>query len=218
MKNSTKKIKVKFYESDAGFCRDTFVTVGDKKKMYFNRCTEHGLWYHTDPYGGCFEHSHLVAGNIIFEIMENNRAVALDGNGEISGKKPFISERERNREARKLFLDHMAAKGIDTYSYEEMKQMLISQPAYGEYSGYEENWIHHNLVPVSITKVVTADVYGKTSDFLAVEFVHSCGVAYISYHVTFNPKKKYSLTFESRCELHPLLLYTWEPIGVKEEF
>ena len=46
---AVKTIPVKYYDGDTGFCRDTFVTIGSNSKRYYNRCTESGTWYHTEP-------------------------------------------------------------------------------------------------------------------------------------------------------------------------
>lgn len=93
-----KKIRVKLLHEDEGFCKDTFVTVSGTKK-YFNRDTESGVWYTTsEGYGGYFENGFPVDLNIMFEIFDDKlECIALDGNGDFDGKKPFVPLYKRNK-------------------------------------------------------------------------------------------------------------------------
>ena len=217
--NNEKIIKIKHHESDSGFCKDTFVTVGDDKKRYFNRCTESGAWYHTSPYGGYFEHSHLVSENIIFQIMNGQKVLAIDGNGDFPNKKPFVTGEERYDRAKALFADFLQQNGIIFKDIEAWKQALRSHPAYQEYKSYDENWLYYESgKAVSIERVATLDVFGDPVDFLAVTYNHSCGINFTHYCAAFTPQKSYHhLLGKPLCDLAYLLLYTWEGIELPEQ-
>ena len=112
-----KTIQLTFLFEDTGFCKDVFQSV-NQPYYYCNRDTVDGTWYTSTP--DDYQNDCRIRKDVIIEIISDGQVIALDGNGDFEGKKPFIpfyTFRERLAQA---FLN----KHPGLHSYEDMKQKL----------------------------------------------------------------------------------------------
>ena len=77
---------------------------------------------------------------MIIEVVAGGRVIALDGNGDFEGKRPFVPFNEFEKSLANSF----AGQQPKLRSYEEMKAKLLSLPggeAYADPHRYWENWV-----------------------------------------------------------------------------
>lgn len=132
-----KTIQLTFLFEDTGFCKDVFRSVS-QPYYYCNRDMVDGIWYTSTP--DYYENDCRIRKDVMIEIISDGQVIALDGNGDFEGKKPFIpfySFRERLTQA---FLN----KHPGLHSYEDMKRKLLFLPGgepYSNPSSCQDNWI-----------------------------------------------------------------------------
>lgn len=82
-----KTIQLTFLFEDTGFCKDVFQSV-NQPYYYCNRDTVDGTWYTSTP--DDYQNDCRIRKDVIIEIISDGQVIALDGNGDFEGKKPFI--------------------------------------------------------------------------------------------------------------------------------
>ena len=82
-----KKIQVTYFFEDSGFCKDVFKSV-DIPHYYYNRDTASGVWYTSTP--DYYANDRRIQQDVIIEVVAGGRVIALDGNGDFEGKRPFV--------------------------------------------------------------------------------------------------------------------------------
>ena len=116
-----KTIQLTFLFEDTGFCKDVFQSVS-QPYYYCNRDTVDGTWYTSTP--DDYQNDCRIRKDVIIEIISDGQVIALDGNGDFEGKKPFIPFCTfRERLAQEFLNKHPGLHG-----YEDMKQKLLFLP------------------------------------------------------------------------------------------
>lgn len=132
-----KTIQLTFLFEDTGFCKDVFQSV-NQPYYYCNRDTVDGTWYTSTP--DDYQNDCRIRKDVIIEIISDGQVIALDGNGDFEGKKPFIPFCTfRERLAQEFLNKHPGLHG-----YEDMKQKLLFLPGgepYSSPSSCPDNWI-----------------------------------------------------------------------------
>ena len=82
-----KSIQVTHYFEDVGLCKDVFQSVSEPH-FYCNRDTESGIWHTSYP--DLYENDCRVRKDIVIEVISGGQVIALDGNGDFEGKRPFV--------------------------------------------------------------------------------------------------------------------------------
>ena len=113
-----KTIQLTFLFEDTGFCKDVFQSV-NQPYYYCNRDTVDGTWYTSTP--DDYQNDCRIRKDVIIEIISDGQVIALDGNGDFEGKKPFIPFYTFREQLAQAFLN----KHPGVHSYEDMKLSLI---------------------------------------------------------------------------------------------
>ena len=113
-----KTIQLTFLFEDTGFCKDVFQSV-NQPYYYCNRDTVDGTWYTSTP--DDYQNDCRIRKDVIIEIISDGQVIALDGNGDFEGKKPFIPFYTFREQLAQAFLN----KHPGVHSYEDMKQKLL---------------------------------------------------------------------------------------------
>ena len=132
-----KTIQLTFLFEDTGFCKDVFQSV-NQPYYYCNRDTVDGTWYTSTP--DDYQNDCRIRKDVIIEIISDGQVIALDGNGDFEGKKPFIPFYTFREQLAQAFLN----KHPGVHSYEDMKQKLLFLPGgepYSDPSSCQDNWI-----------------------------------------------------------------------------
>ena len=132
-----KTIQLTFLFEDTGFCKDVFQSV-NQPYYYCNRDTVDGTWYTSTP--DDYQNDCRIRKDVIIEIISDGQVIALDGNGDFEGKKPFIPFYTFREQLAQAFLN----KHPGVHSYEDMKQKLLFLPSgepYSDPSSCQDNWI-----------------------------------------------------------------------------
>ena len=116
-----KTIQLTFLFEDTGFCKDVFQSV-NQPYYYCNRDTVDGTWYTSTP--DDYQNDCRIRKDVIIEIISDGQVIALDGNGDFEGKKPFIPFCTFRERLAQEFLD----KHPGLHGYEDMKQKLLFLP------------------------------------------------------------------------------------------
>ena len=164
-----KTIQLTFLFEDTGFCKDVFQSV-NQPYYYCNRDTVDGTWYTSTP--DDYQNDCRIRKDVIIEIISDGQVIALDGNGDFEGKKPFIpfcTFRER-------LAQEFLAKHPGLHSYEDMKQKLLFLPGgepYSDPSSCQDNWIFALDFGNETEQVLeSADWMGREYHILAVQYTH----------------------------------------------
>ena len=132
-----KTIQLTFLFEDTGFCKDVFQSV-NQPYYYCNRDTVDGTWYTSTP--DDYQNDCRIRKDVIIEVISDGQVIALDGNGDFEGKKPFIPFCTFRERLAQEFLD----KHPGLHGYEDMKQKLLFLPGgepYSTPSHCPDNWI-----------------------------------------------------------------------------
>ena len=196
-----KKIQVSYLFENAGLCTDVFKSV-DSPRRFYDRNTESGIWYTATP--TAYENDSRIRHDVIVEVIADGQVIALDGNSDFAGKKPFIPFCVFEKELTKSFSEQHP----DLHGYEEMKRKLLSLPGgawYAEPQQCWENWVFNLDFGNETEQIVgTASWLGREYQILAVRYTHSpTGFVFTNYRfrAASRPEKSSS---------HDLLLYAWQ--------
>ena len=196
-----KKIQVTYFFEDSGFCKDVFKSV-DIPHYYYNRDTASGVWYTSTP--DYYANDRRIQRDVIIEVVAGGRVIALDGNGDFEGKRPFVPFNEFE----KALANSFAGQQPKLRSYEEMKAKLLSLPggeAYADPHRYWENWVF-NLDFRHVTEQIVgaASWMGVEFHILAIQYTHiPTGFVFTNYR--FRPA-----SLPSGSDSRDLLLYDWQ--------
>lgn len=198
-----KRIRVALHMEDTGLCRDTFCTT-EGPERYFNRSMTDGIWYTASPAGNYCENDCTVRVGIIFEVIAGGEVRCLDGNGDFSGKNPFIPFREFEKA---LAADTLAAHpGLKDCN--AMKEKLLALPGGEAYAGprsARDNWLYAlNFGDETEETVGTVSWLGTEYQVFAARYTHKpTGFAFRNYRF----RKSGGVV---RTSSHDLLLYDWD--------
>ena len=160
-----KTIQLTFLFEDTGFCKDVFQSV-NQPYYYCNRDTVDGTWYTSTP--DDYQNDCRIRKDVIIEIISDGQVIALDGNGDFEGKKPFIPFYTFREQLAQAFLN----KHPGVHSYEDMKQKLLFLPGgepYSDPSSCQDNWIFALDFGNETEQVLeSADWMGREYHILAV--------------------------------------------------
>lgn len=196
-----KKIQVTYFFEDSDFCKDVFKSV-DIPHYYYNRDTASGVWYTSTP--DYYANDRRIQQDVIIEVVAGGRVIALDGNGDFEGKRPFVPFNEFEKSLANSF----ARQQPKLRSYEEMKAKLLSLPggeAYADPHRYWENWVF-NLDFRHVTEQIVgaASWMGVEFHILAIQYTHiPTGFVFTNYR--FRPA-----SLLSGSDSRDLLLYDWQ--------
>ena len=196
-----KTIQVTPLLEDVGFCKNVFQSVS-RPYYYCNRDIVNGIWYTSTP--DDFENDCRIRKDVIIEVLGNGKVIALDGNGEFDGKKPFVPFYNFQKELSQSFQqEHPVLRG-----YYDMKHKLLSLPGgevYADPSSCQDNWIF-DLNYGHETEQVVGSAWRMDTKYLilAVQYTHKpTGFIFTNYHIRNEELPPLSTS-------HDLLLYTWQ--------
>lgn len=196
-----KTIQVTPLFEDVGFCKNVFQSVS-KPYYYCNRDIVDGTWYTSTP--DDFENESRIRKDVVIEVLWNGSVIALDGNGDFSGKKPFVPFCNFHEELiRSFHAEHPSLK-----DYNAMKQKLLSLPDGEEYtdpSSCQDNWLYHLNFGYEKEQVVgTVSRMDSQYSILAVEYQHKpTGFVFTNYRLRLTKMPPLSAS-------NDLLLYDWQ--------
>lgn len=196
-----KKIRVIHLFGNSGLCTDVFHTVGSPRR-YYNRNMVSGVWYTSTP--DTYENDCHIRQDVSIEVVAGKQVLALDGNGDFEGKKPFVPFCYFEKEVAKSFSEQRP----NLRSYEEMKAKILSLPggkAYTDWHCCWENWVFNLDSRKEIERIVdTASWMGLEHHILALQCTHKpTGFVFTNYRLraAFRPERSAS---------YDLLLYDWQ--------
>lgn len=148
----------------------------------------------------------MIAGirkDVIIEIISDGQVIALDGNGDFDGKKPFTPSAPLGNDWHKSSWP----KHPGLHSYEDMKQKLLFLPGgepYSDPSSCQDNWILALDFGNETEQVLeSADWMGREYHILAVQYTHKpTGFVFTNYRFR-------AAVLPPRASSHDLLLYDW---------
>ena len=195
-----KTIQLTFLFEDTGFCKDVFQSV-NQPYYYCNRDTVDGTWYTYTP--DDYQNDCRIRKDVIIEIISDGQVIALDGNGDFEGKKPFIPFYTFREQLAQAFLN----KHPGVHSYEDMKQKLLFLPSgepYSDPSSCQDNWIFALDFGNETEQVLeSADWMGREYHILAVQYTHKpTGFVFTNYRFR-------AAVLQPNASSHDLLLYDW---------
>ena len=196
-----KKIQATYFFEDPGLCKSVFKSV-DVPHYYCNRDTVSGVWYTStlDDY----ENDCRIRQDVVIEVVDGCRVIALDGNGDFEGKNPFVPFSEFEKELANSF----SRQHPELRSYEEMKAKLLSQPdgeAYADPHHCWENWVFALDFGHATERIVSAARWmGVEYHILAIQYTHiPAGFVFTNYR--FRPAIQ-----PTGSSSRDLLLYDWQ--------
>lgn len=130
--------------------------------------------------------------------------IALDGNGDFEGKKPFIPFCTFRERLAQEFLN----KHPGLHSYEDMKQKLLFLPGgepYSSPSSCPDNWIFALDFGNETEQVLeSVDWMGREYHILTVQYTHKpTGFVFTNYRFR-------AAALQPNASSHDLLLYDWQ--------
>ena len=173
-----------------------------KNRYYYcNRDTVDGTWYTSTP--DDYQNDCRIRKDVIIEIISDGQVIALDGNGDFEGKKPFIPFYTFREQLAQAFLN----KHPGVHSYEDMKQKLLFLPSgepYSDPSSCQDNWIFALDFGNETEQVLeSADWMGREYHILAVQYTHKpTGFVFTNYRFR-------AAVLQPNASSHDLLLYDW---------
>ena len=133
---------------------------------------DHMRWIPNTSTPDYYANDRRIQRDVIIEVVAGGRVIALDGNGDFEGKRPFVPFNEFEKSLANSF----AGQQPKLRSYEEMKAKLLSLPggeAYADPHRYWENWVF-NLDFRHVTEQIVgaASWMGVEFHILAIQYTH----------------------------------------------